>query len=125
MIDLRAVALALLLAMSAAPASAQDCPGATSNDDCDRIRFEKVDGELTRAVEARLTQIDRRSTLVDKVERAKSTFSAAQRQWLQFREAECRAQAAFEILISARTLNALTAGCLNSLTRRRIEEISR
>jgi len=123
--NLRAAALTLLLAILAVPAWAQDCPGAKSNDDCDRIVFEKADAELARAVESRLVAIGRRSTFSGPVEQAKSLFSTAQLEWLRFREAECKARTAATSLISARTVDGLTFACLGSLTSQRIEEIRR
>ncbi len=125
--DLRTAMCALLLAMPVAPALAQgsSCPAGTSPGDCERMLLEQADGELARLIESKLADIARRSTFTDRVERARSSLTAAQSQWLQFRQAECEAQVATQHLISARTVQSLTAGCLISLTRRRIEEIRR
>ena len=121
---LRPCLLAFLLVLSATAAWAQadSCPGATNNDQCDRIRFENADRELARAVEARLADIARRSTYTDRVEHAKALFAAAQRAWVQFRDAECDAEAA-KSLVSARTVEGLTAQCLYSMTKKRMEDL--
>ena len=125
--NLRAARLALPFIMLALPAAAQDpgCPVGASNDDCDRILFEKMDRDLTQAVEMKLTDIGRRSTFADRVERARTSFLAAQREWLRFRDAECEARAAVQSLISARSLKGLTAQCLHSLTQQRIDALRR
>jgi uncharacterized protein YecT (DUF1311 family) len=127
MMDFRAAICALLLAMPVAPALAQSssCPTGTSPGDCERMLLEQADGELSRLIESKLADIGRRSTFTDRVERAQSLLTAAQSRWLQFRQAECEAQTATQHLISARTVQSLTAACLLSLTRRRIEEIRR
>jgi uncharacterized protein YecT (DUF1311 family) len=126
MTQARAALLTLFLGAFAAPAVAQDlpCPHGTM-DACDRLAYEKLDGELAQLVESKLVDIGRRSTFTDRVERAISSFSEAQREWRRFREAECKARPHVAILISARTLQGLTSACLLSLTKQRIEEIRR
>jgi uncharacterized protein YecT (DUF1311 family) len=109
----------------AAPARAQDCPGARGNDECDRMVFEQADAALTQAVEKRLADITRKWSPSPRAEAAKSLFSVAHREWLRFREAECEAYAAEKSLRSARTPVGLGYACRGSLTRLRIEEISR
>jgi uncharacterized protein YecT (DUF1311 family) len=124
MMSLRAASLAVLAALFALPAAAQDsCPGAKNNDECDRMRFEALDRELIQAVEARLAEIGRRSTFTDKVEAARASFVSAQRHWVAFRAAECESQASVSALISARTIDGLTAVCLAKVTKARIDEI--
>ena len=125
--NLRAARLALPFIMLALPAAARDpsCPAGASNDACDRLRFEQMDRDLAQAVEMKLTDIGRRSTFADRVERARTLVAASQREWLRFRAAECEARAAVESLISARPLQGLTAQCLQSLTQQRIDELGR
>jgi uncharacterized protein YecT (DUF1311 family) len=115
------------LALVVAPGStawAQDaqCPRGSSNDACDQWAFEQADKELALLVERKLSELDRRSTLQERTERAKSSLQEAQREWVRFRDAECRGRAAAN-MISARTPQGLTSACLSALTRRRIEEI--
>ena len=77
-----------------------------------------------RAIESKQTEIERRSTRPGSIEQAKSYLTEAQREWVRFRDAECRARAAAN-MISARTREGLTSACLFSLTRQRIDEIKK
>jgi uncharacterized protein YecT (DUF1311 family) len=120
-----AVMLALVLGAAAPEARAQDLPcppGIGSNDACDRWQFEQADKALMLAIESKQAELERRSSRPDHIEQAKSYLLEAQREWVRFRDAECRARVAAD-MISARTLQALTSACLLSLTRQRIEEI--
>jgi uncharacterized protein YecT (DUF1311 family) len=106
-------------------ADAEDvCPPDLGNDGCERWLFGRADEELVAVVERKQADIDRRSTFTDRTTAAKAHLLEAQREWLRFRDAECRAAAAISGLISARTAEGLTAACLYRLTRRRIEELS-
>jgi uncharacterized protein YecT (DUF1311 family) len=117
-----AAALVLILGTLVATARAQDlrCPRA-SNDACDQWRFEEADKELMLVIESKQSELDKRSTRQDRNEQVKSYILEAQREWVRFRDAECRARVAANI-ISARTRAGLTSECLFSLTQRRIEE---
>ena len=77
-----------------------------------------------RALETKQAELERRSTRLDRIEQAKSYLMEAQREWVRFRDAECRARAAAN-MISARTREGLTSACLFSLTRQRIDEIKK
>lgn len=119
--------LALVLGAAAPRAQAQDLPcppGIGSNDACDQWRFEQADQALLRAIESKQAELERRSKWPDRNERAKSYLLEAQREWVRFRDAECRAWAAAN-MISARTPQGLISACLFSLTRQRIEEIKK
>jgi uncharacterized protein YecT (DUF1311 family) len=107
-------------------ARAQDllCPRGISNDACDQWQLEAADKALTLAIESKQSEFERRSTRQDRKEQAKSYLLEAQREWVRFRDAECRAKAAAN-MISARTREGLTSECLSSLTRQRIEEIKK
>ena len=122
-----AATLALVLGAAAPAARAQDLPcppGIGSNDACDQWQFEQADKALMRAIESKQTEIERRSTRQDSIEQAKSHLTEAQREWVRFRDAECRARAAAN-MISARTREGLSSACLFSLTRQRIDEIKK
>jgi uncharacterized protein YecT (DUF1311 family) len=122
-----AATLAFVLGAAAPAARAQDLPcppGIGSNDACDQWQFEQADKALMRAIESKQTEIERRSTRQDSIEQAKSYLTEAQREWVRFRDAECRARAAAN-MISARTREGLTSACLSSLTRQRIDEIKK
>ena len=125
MIRIRTAALsALLLAAlpATAPAQGLQCPPGSSNDACDQWQFEQADRALKALVEDKLLQLDRRSAIQARTAQAKSLLEEAQRQWERFRDAECEARAAAN-MISARTRQGLTAACLLALTRKRIEDI--
>jgi uncharacterized protein YecT (DUF1311 family) len=122
-----AAMLAFALGAVAPAARAQDLPcppGIGSNDACDQWQFEQADKALMRAIESKQAELERRSTRPDRNEQAKSSLMEAQREWVRFRDAECRARAAAN-MISARTRVGLTSACLFSLTRQRIEEIKK
>jgi uncharacterized protein YecT (DUF1311 family) len=122
-----AAMLAVVLGAAAPTARAQDlpCPPEIgSNDACDQWQFEQADKALTHAIEIKQTELERRSSRPDRNEQAKSYLLEAQREWARFRDAECRARAAAN-MISARTRAGLTSACLLSLTRQRIEEIKK
>jgi uncharacterized protein YecT (DUF1311 family) len=122
-----AATLALVLGAAAPAARAQDLPcptGIGSNDACDQWQFEQADKALMRAIESKQAELERRSTRPDRIEQAKSYLMEAQREWVRFRDAECRARAAAN-MISARTQAGLTSACLFSLTRQRIDEIKK
>jgi uncharacterized protein YecT (DUF1311 family) len=122
-----AAMLALVLGAAAPTARAQDLPcppGIGSNDACDQWQFEQSDQALTRAIESKQSELERRSSRPDRNEQAKSYLMEAQREWVRFRDAECRARAAAN-MISARTREGLTSSCLFSVTRQRIEEIKK
>jgi uncharacterized protein YecT (DUF1311 family) len=121
-----AATLALVLGAAAPAARAQDLPcppGIGSNDACDQWQFEQADNALMRAIESKQAEIEKRSTRQD-IEQAKSYLTEAQREWVRFRDAECRARAAAN-MISARTREGLSSACLFSLTRQRIDEIKK
>jgi uncharacterized protein YecT (DUF1311 family) len=122
-----AAMLALVLEAAAPEARAQDLPcppGIGSNDACDQWQFEQADKALLRAIESKQTELERRSSRPDSIEQAKSYLVEAQREWVRFRDAECRARVAAD-MISARTRTGLTSACLFALTRQRIEEIKK
>jgi uncharacterized protein YecT (DUF1311 family) len=122
-----AAMLAFALGAVAPTARAQDLPcppGIGSNDACGQWQFEQADKALMHAIEIKQTELERRSTRPDRNEQAKSYLLEAQREWVRFRDAECRARAAAN-MISARTREGLTSSCLFSLTRQRIEEIKK
>jgi uncharacterized protein YecT (DUF1311 family) len=120
-----AAMFALVLGAAAPPARAQDlpCPPEIgSNDACGQWQFEQADKALMHVIESKQSELERRSSRQDRIEQAKSYLAEAQREWVRFRDAECRARAAAN-MISARTPAGLTSACLLSLTRQRIEEI--
>jgi uncharacterized protein YecT (DUF1311 family) len=119
-----AAVLVLVLGALVPTARAQDlpCPSGMSNDGCDQWGFEEADKELTLAIESKQSELDRRSTRQDRNEQVKSYMLEAQREWVRFRDAECRGRVAANI-ISARTRKGLMSECLLLLTRQRIEEI--
>jgi len=100
------------------------CPPGVSGRACSDWLLQRAEEELAAAVERKQGDIDRRSTLIERTAAAKAYVIDAHREWLRFREAECRAQAAFETLISAMTPEAWTTSCRHRMTRRRIEELS-
>lgn len=121
-----AAMLALILGALVSTARAQDlrCPHGMSNDACGQWLFEQADKELTLVIESKQSELDRRSTRQDRNEQAKSDLLEAQQQWARFRDAECRARAAAN-MISARTRAGLISQCLLTLTRQRIEEVKK
>ena len=78
-------------------------PPGLGNDGCERWLFGRADEELAAVIERKQGDIDRRSTFTDRTTAAKAYLQEAQREWLRFRDAECRATAAISDLISART----------------------
>jgi uncharacterized protein YecT (DUF1311 family) len=91
-------------------------------DDCERWEFGQVDRELARAVEEAAAERARRPPGLQRTRQASAHLLAAQREWLRFRDAECRAIVSMNY-ISARPEEALTSNCLLALTRQRLEQI--
>jgi uncharacterized protein YecT (DUF1311 family) len=121
-------AIVALLALTACPvaALAQDerCPKGLSNDDCDNWYFERADNALTELVASKIDQNSKMTTRPDIIEAIKQTGQEAHRAWVAFREAECKAYVAANIM-SARTEKGKKAACLLSLTQRRIAEVKK
>jgi uncharacterized protein YecT (DUF1311 family) len=116
----------LLLAFSpiAATAQGESCPKGSSNDACDRWRIERADQALSEALESRIAQRSKLTTRPDVAEAVKRTAMEAQRAWLVFRDAACRAYVA-ESFISAMTERAKNASCVVRLTEQRTAEMKR
>jgi uncharacterized protein YecT (DUF1311 family) len=127
----RRVAIAVTVAALAASGSlgaanaGEQCPAGIVGRACPHWLLERAEEEIAAAVERKRAEVDRRSTLVDRTTAAKTNLLAAHREWLRFREAECRAEASLETLRSAMTPEAWTVACLHRMTRRRIEELDR
>jgi uncharacterized protein YecT (DUF1311 family) len=56
---------------------------------------------------------------------ASSSFLDAQRHWVNFRDSNCRSEAARLFMRSARTKNGLLSSCLDRLTRQRIQDLTK
>jgi hypothetical protein len=95
---------ALFLGVMASRLWAQDAPCTGANHDTCVI--ERLDKDLSYAIDSAISQLDQLSTDQERVRQAKSFLLEAQSEWLHFREVECRARAAANI-ISARTRTGL------------------
>jgi uncharacterized protein YecT (DUF1311 family) len=121
-------AVVVLLALTLCPvtALAQDekCPKGYSNDDCDNWYFERADKMLTDVVTSKIDANSKMTTRPDIIEAIKQTGQEAHRAWVAFREAECKAYVAANVM-SARTEKGKKMSCLLSLTERRIAEVKK
>jgi uncharacterized protein YecT (DUF1311 family) len=121
-------AIAALLALTLCPiaASAQEerCPKGLSNDECDNWYFERADKVLTEPTANKIAEDSKMTTRPDLIEAIKQTGQEAHRAWVAFREAECKAYVAANVM-SARTEMGKKMSCLLSLTQRRIAEVKK
>lgn len=109
----------ILLAASASFACAEDCENATDQaamNACADESFKKADADLN-AVYKKLQ--DRKSD----DEEATKALIAAERAWIEFRDAECRFDSADNLGSSIYPL--VYADCQERLTRTRIEQLDR
>ncbi|MDB5598064.1 MAG: hypothetical protein JWN71_108 [Xanthobacteraceae bacterium] len=116
----------LVLTVCPVAASAQDdkCPKGLSNDECDQWHFERMDRLLSEAVASRIDASSKMTTRQDIIAAIKQTGQEAHRAWVAFREAECTAYVAANVM-SARTERGKKASCLLSMTQRRIAEVKK
>ena len=118
----------ILLVVLAQPLTASGqaprCAPGMSNDACDQWQFEQADKQLGEVVNNKLSELARRSAIERSNEVARASLVEAQRVWQLFRDAECKAKVAAN-MVSARTRQGLTSACLLSLTQQRITDVGR
>ena len=118
----------ILLVVLAQPLTASGqaprCAPGVSNDACDQWQFEQADKQLGEVVNNKLSELARRSAIERSNEVARASLVEAQRVWQLFRDAECKAKVAAN-MVSARTRQGLTSACLLSLTQQRITDVGR
>jgi uncharacterized protein YecT (DUF1311 family) len=103
-------------------ASAQPrCPHSTS-DACDQWHFEEIDKQLAQVVAEAVEKIEKFAH-PDARQEAKDALAESHRAFVASREADCRAEAAFMYLRTARTRESYTAACMFFLTELRIARI--
>ena len=102
-------------------AETPECPY-TSNDRCDAWRVDQTDQEMGAVVAQVEAQIARFATKQTQ-EEAAARLREAQTLWMRLREADCRSEAAFVWMRSARTTEGYTASCMYTLATRRIGEL--
>jgi uncharacterized protein YecT (DUF1311 family) len=118
------VAGAAFAGMLLASLAAAEEPPCKSNDDCDQLAFEQAEKELAQLMPQVMAFIDRFAAEETR-ETAKSQLAEAQRHWILFRNAACKAEAATFFVRSARTTRGYTASCLHKMTIERSEDLKR
>jgi len=122
---MRAPALALCAFAAGAalghPANAQERP-CKGLDDCERLSFERAEKQLAELVPRILAQIDRHTAQETRAA-AGSEFAEAQRHWSAYRDSTCKGRAAELYHRSARLTEGLIAGCLERMTKQRLEAL--
>lgn len=102
------------------------CAGAVSTveiTDCLSRQYERADGELNAVWPHVLALIDSSSELPADVRRAwKDGITKAQRAWVQYKDAECRASAPFKFYQGTQA-NVESLGCLVRVTAIRLGEL--
>jgi uncharacterized protein YecT (DUF1311 family) len=97
------------------------CPFNTS-DACDQWHFEEIDKQLTQVVAEAVEKIEKFAH-PDSRQEAKDALADSHRAFVASREADCRAEAAFMYLRTARTPGSYIASCMFFLTELRIARI--
>jgi uncharacterized protein YecT (DUF1311 family) len=97
------------------------CPHNTS-DACDQWHFEEIDKQLTQVVAEAVEKIEKFAH-PDARQEAKDALAESHRAFVASREADCRAEAAFMYLRTARARASYTASCMYYLTELRIARI--
>jgi len=97
------------------------CPHSTS-DACDQWHFEEIDRQLAKVVAEAVEKIEKFAH-PDARQEAKDGLADSQRAFVASREADCRAEAAFMYLRTARPRASYIASCMFFLTELRIARI--
>ena len=109
----------LLLLNTGVPNAQHACPLKGGEGECD---VWEEDQRLAAELVAAMTRAD--NLPGEKKTEAQQTLQAAQHLWLQLREADCKAEAAFKVgRPSAMTRKGYTNGCITLATDRRIKLI--
>jgi uncharacterized protein YecT (DUF1311 family) len=103
-------------------AGAQACCPLSTMDACDRWHLEQVDQQLAQVVTESVEKIERFAH-PDARQEAKEALGESQRAFMASREADCRAEAAFMYLRTAKTRESFTISCMYSLTELRIARL--
>ena len=112
--------IAILCGQDGAVAQAR-CPHNTS-DACDQWHFEEIDKQLAQVVAEAVEKIEKFAHPNARQE-AKDALADSHRAFVTSREADCRAEAAFMYLRTARTRGSYTASCMYYLTELRIARV--
>lgn len=123
-----AAAVVALLALMVCPVvvSAQEdnCPQGMRSHDCDVWLVERMDKRLTEAVAAHIEKNAKLTTYSDIAAEIRRTGQEAHIAWVAFREAECNAQVAAEVM-SARPAQDRKASCFLFVTKQRLAEMTK
>jgi uncharacterized protein YecT (DUF1311 family) len=114
-------AVVVLLAAVDARAEPARCPHA-KGDACEEWRFEQLDKELAGLLNGPSLWID--AMPADKRDGARAALLEAQRQWINFREAECRRELTWAFA-TARTERGFLASCRINMTLHRRKDLER
>jgi uncharacterized protein YecT (DUF1311 family) len=112
--------IAILCGQHGAGAQAR-CPLSTM-DACDRWHLEQIDQQLAQVVAEAVEKIERFAH-PDVRQEAKEALAESQRAFMASREADCRAEAAFMYLRTAKTRESFTISCMYALTELRIARL--
>jgi uncharacterized protein YecT (DUF1311 family) len=115
------VTLVALLCGPERAAAQVRCPHA-DRDACDQWHFEQIDQDLTQVIVAAVEKIERFAH-PDARQEAKDALAESHRAFVVSREADCRAEAAFMWLRTARSRESYTAACMFFLTEGRIARL--
>jgi uncharacterized protein YecT (DUF1311 family) len=122
--NLSSAALLALAATQAAPALALDCNNAASTMDlneCASIDKDKTEKTLNQTYQRVLQALDKRDEDAPRRARIKTALVAAQREWVKFREADCKA---VDTQYEGGTIHTeMYLGCMENHAKRRIKDL--
>jgi uncharacterized protein YecT (DUF1311 family) len=115
-------ATAIVMASGSGGARAQTrCPLGTA-EACDQWHVEQIDRQLAQVVAEAAEKIEKFAH-PDARQEAGNALAESQRAFAASRDADCRAEAAFMYLRTAKTRESYTASCIYSLTELRIARL--
>ena len=112
--------IAILCGQHGAGAQAR-CPHSTS-DACDQWHFAEIDKQLAQVVAEAVEKVEKFAH-PDARQEGRDALAESHRAFVVSREADCRAEAAFMYLRTARSRESYTASCMYYLTELRIARI--
>lgn len=119
---LTTTALLILLTMHAAHAA--DCKNATTTvdiDECAAQEQKQVEAKLNTVYQRVIKKLDKPDADGESYSEMKTSLIAAQRAWIKFRDADCKA--VYTRYASGTIRTAMFIGCMQSHTEQRIREL--
>ena len=107
--------------LTAASAETERCPHA-DGDSCNEWRLERMERELANLIAGPSEWIDGMPAGLQ--DRARAALNEAQKQWIAFRDAECRRELTWSYA-TARTERGFIANCRLNMTFHRLESLQK